>query len=511
MPNTTDSPRLRLAWYSLTIFLSSAILLVLEITAGRLIAPYVGVTLYSWTSIIGVILAGLSVGNWLGGYWADRGAGNLFTGSVLLLAGLLSLLSLQMLHWIAPLIQNSALDLVSSSFLYVLGMFFLPAVLLGIPTPLLTTLALQLDPRAGHIIGRMHALAAVGSIAGTFLTGFVLIQYFGSREVVWISALTLWLLAIPFFHQRRKIGAVLLLVSLILLLASRWAEAFVNPCDKESAYFCLRVDDISDELPEGNGKALILDHLMHGINHQQQADLLIAPYVHLMDELSWHYFGPEAYQQLAYFFAGGGSYTQPRAIASSAPQAKITVAELDPVVTELVQKEMYLDTTSMQVVHGDARSSLYRHADHSVDVMVTDAFHDIAIPYHLVTQEFVQLARLKMRPDGLFLTNIVDAYPDPKMVKSMMKTLLQEFRHVDVWLDQIPANPQRMTYVLSASDRPLRSSRINSRQGFNRQWFRVNKPLLLSGTSIEELPVFRDDYVPVERLIADLLLSAEGK
>ena len=63
-----DPIKLRIAGYGATVFLSSALLLVLEITAGRLIAPYVGVTIYSWTSIIGVILAGLSLGNWLGGF-----------------------------------------------------------------------------------------------------------------------------------------------------------------------------------------------------------------------------------------------------------------------------------------------------------------------------------------------------------------------------------------------------------------------------------------------------------
>ena len=57
--------------YALVVFLSSGCLLVLEITASRLLAPYVGVSLYTWTAIIGVILAGLSLGNWLGGVMAD--------------------------------------------------------------------------------------------------------------------------------------------------------------------------------------------------------------------------------------------------------------------------------------------------------------------------------------------------------------------------------------------------------------------------------------------------------
>ena len=121
-----DIDRYRIAWFGATIFLSSAILLVIEITAGRLIAPYVGVSIYSWTSIIGVILAGLSLGNWLGGRWADRGGNEKSAGIVLALAGVFCLFSLLALSLVAPLLQKSRLDLVSASFLYVLSMFFVP-------------------------------------------------------------------------------------------------------------------------------------------------------------------------------------------------------------------------------------------------------------------------------------------------------------------------------------------------------------------------------------------------
>src|SRR4029453_14798670 len=56
-------------------FFGSGCLLVLEIVAGRMLAPIVGVSLYTWTSVIGVVLAGLSIGNWLGGKIADRWPG----------------------------------------------------------------------------------------------------------------------------------------------------------------------------------------------------------------------------------------------------------------------------------------------------------------------------------------------------------------------------------------------------------------------------------------------------
>ena len=483
----------------------------LEITAGRLIAPYVGVTIYSWTSIIGVILAGLSLGNWLGGRWADRGGDERSTGIALALAGVFSLLSLLTLTVIAPALQASSLNLVSASFLYVLAMFFIPSLLLGIPTPLLTTLALKIDNRTGHIVGRMHALAALGSIVGTFVTGFILIQYLGSRSVIIISSLILFLLALPFLRSASKklVVALVTTVSLAALL-TELKQGFESPCEFESSYFCLRVINASEQAPFGNATGLVLDHLLHGINHETEADMLISPYVHLMQELVMQHFDETELPGLHYFFAGGGSYTQPRAVRQAAPNSSITVAELDPTVTRAVTRRMYVDPDEFKIYHGDARTTLFRQPMAQFDVIVTDAFHDIAIPYHLVTLEYVRLAKSKLKPGGILTTNVVDAFPDPRMVKSLVKTLQQEFSQVDVWLDQIPQQQQRMTYVISASETRIENDVIQAQRGFKRRWFRINTPLSNSGTRYSELPVFTDDFVPVERLISDLLLTREG-
>ena len=511
MPATAASERGRLIWYGATVFISSAVLLVLEITAGRLIAPYVGVTIYSWTSIIGVILAGLSLGNWLGGRLADRGAGETATGVVLVLSAATSLLSLFALVLVAPLIQGSELDLLSSSFIYVLSMFFLPSVLLGIPTPLLTTLALALDDHTGRIVGRMHALAALGSICGTFVTGFVLIQYLGSRLIILLSAIALLLLALPFFRAAsRKLALGVIAVALVSGGLTHQQRGFANPCDRESSYFCMRVVDASEQVPFGSARAMVLDHLVHGINHESEPGMLVAPYVHLMQELADRHFADQPQRALHYFFAGGGSFTQPRALTALDPDASVTVAEVDPTVTELAQQKMYLSLEDIEVIHGDARTTLFRQSDRLYDVIVTDAFHDIAIPYHLVTREYIELARSRLRPGGLFTTNVVDAFPNPRMVKSLLKTLRQSFEHVDVWLDEIPSQPQRMTFVIAASDRAFEQDILYSQRGFERSWVRINEPLSRSGDRLADLPLFSDDYVPVERMIADLLLTRQG-
>ncbi|WP_455217251.1 fused MFS/spermidine synthase [Kaarinaea lacus] len=496
-------------WYGATIFLSSAILLVLEIVAGRLIAPYVGVSIYSWTSIIGVILAGLSLGNWLGGLWADRQGGEKAVGLVLILAAIFCIVSLLMLTVVAPVLQGSQLDLISASFLYVLSMFFVPAVLLGIVTPLLTTIALGLDKRTGHIVGRMHALAAMGSIFGTFITGYWLVQYFGTHAVVVGSGVCLVLLAIPYLRRLSiKTTSTLVVALVATILVTQMREGFSSPCQWESSYFCVRVEDATSPV-YGPARAMILDHLIHGINHETEPDLLISPYVHLMDELIRTYRGDDADAGLSYFFGGGGAYTQPRAVKAVYPNARVTVAELDPQVTATAQESMFLDTSGMEIIHQDARVVLSTSKER-YDVVVADVYHDISIPYHMVTREFARSVKQHLTEDGLYLMNVIDKFPDPHLVKSLMKTLQSEFRHVGIWLERPPDEITRTTYVLSASNgRPLPDV-VYSSYGFDRHWLKINEPLLAAGTPIDELPLLTDDFVPVERLLANLLFSKQA-
>ena len=163
-----NADRRRIALYAATVFVSSALLLVLEIVAARLIAPHVGVSLYTWSAVIGVVLAGLSIGNAIGGAWADRRASTDSAAGVLIASGFAALAIPWLLVATAARLHEMQLSILSTSLALVLVLFFLPALLIGIVTPLLTTLALRCSRRTGHIVGMMHALGATGSIVGTF-------------------------------------------------------------------------------------------------------------------------------------------------------------------------------------------------------------------------------------------------------------------------------------------------------------------------------------------------------
>jgi predicted membrane-bound spermidine synthase len=502
--------RRRIVWYAVAIFLSSASLMVLEIAAGRLLAPYIGVSLYSWTAIIGVVLGGLSLGNWLGGVWADRGGSGQSAGLVLGLGALSCIGILLLLTLIAPLLQNTELGLLTMSFLFVAALFFLPAVLLGVVTPLLTTMSLRLDTRTGHIVGMMHALAALGSIVGTFATGYLFIQYFGTHAVIIGTGVLLGGLSLAFLLHARWTLLGLAIAAAAITGLTQTRGGYLQPCDHESNYFCIRVVDMSRDTPFGNARGLVLDHLLHGISHKSMPDLLIASYTHLMDELIAAHLG-DRQQPPAFFFAGGGSYTQPRAVQARYPGASITVAELDPEVTAVARHELYFDPGTAHIIHSDARRVLARMHDQKFDVIVGDVFHDIAVPYHLVTREYAELVKSRLEPGGLYTLNVVDVYPDPRLVKSMLKTLRQVFGAVHVWTETGTPPGTRVTYVISAGDRHTPPARMRARHGPPREWLDMTAALTGQGTPMTALPVLTDDRVPIERLLSGLIFTELGR
>lgn len=511
MDTLEDRPSLKLLWYSLTIFISSGLLMVLEITAGRLLAPYIGVSLYTWTSIIGVVLAGLSLGNWIGGIWVDRGGNERAVGITLVIGGVTSLLLLLMLKGVAGLLQGTNMSLLTLSFLYVLSLFFIPAALLGIVTPMLTTLALQLDARVGHVVGRLHALAALGSIFGTFATGYWLVQTVGTRNIILGTGVFLVLMALPFFRERPRQMALMLVLGLAAMPLTVLSGAAREVCDVESSYFCIRVVDESHSAPHGEARGMVLDHLIHGVSHKSDPRLMISPYLELMDRLIAENLASRKIAKPQLFFAGGGAYTHPRAAAALYPEANITVAELDPQVTRIAREHLYYQPGKANIIHEDARLVIARQPLGSLDIVIGDVYqNDISIPYHLVTREYVGVIKSRLSKNGLYIMNAIDAFPNPELVKAIVRTLQQEFAHVNVWLDSLPGKPVRMTFVITASDRRFAQDMLRSDGPYVRRWFRVTEPLLASGTPLHRLPILTDDFVPVESLISTMLLSEIG-
>ena len=174
----------------LIVLVASGCTLVLELVAGRILAPFVGVSIYTWTNIIGVVLAGISLGNYLGGVLADRAGSGRMLGLLLGAGGLASVAVLPLATGLGVLAPRSHPFLLRIVLLTSL-LFFLPSLLLGMVPPVAIKLTLDDLRQAGKVVGRVYAASTVGSLVGTFLTGFVLIAHVGARVIILSVGLTL--------------------------------------------------------------------------------------------------------------------------------------------------------------------------------------------------------------------------------------------------------------------------------------------------------------------------------
>ncbi|TAK20164.1 MAG: spermidine synthase [Chloroflexota bacterium] len=177
-------------------FGASAATLIVELIAARVLAPYIGSSLYTWTSIIGVVLAGISLGNWAGGRWASRSASGARVAGLFFLGAALSIVPMLVVPWLAGLSPVRGLDLLGRIFVLTTTGFLPPSFALAAITPLVITRAVTDRARAGRVIGVVYASGTAGSLIGNFATGFVLTAYLSVTTILLGVATILVVLAL---------------------------------------------------------------------------------------------------------------------------------------------------------------------------------------------------------------------------------------------------------------------------------------------------------------------------
>ncbi len=518
-PEATGTARLAMrAGYGAAFFVASAGALVMEITAGRLLAPYVGMSLYSWTAIIAVVLAGLSLGNWCGGYLSERPAEHQasWIGLAFALAAASSLLSLILLRQLSGPILGLGLGTVPSVLAISFVAFFLPAFFPGLVGPPLTRRAIALAPgREGRALGQMFALGTLGAIAGTLASGYLFIAWLGSTGTVLAIGAIYAVPAVVFLASGRRQNAragtapLAFLVALIagLVVLGTRSGAFVSPCDRESSYYCIRVFDAEPRTGRPSA-TLVLDHLGHGVNDRATPDYFWSGYIELTDLVIRARLGGR--EDFSAYFIGGGAYTLPRGWQARYPEAALTVAEIDPEVTRTAQDRLWLDPAALRILHQDARVALTRgpgaRSGARYDVIIGDAFRDISVPAHLVTREFAQVVRDNLNPQGSYALTVIDEPRRTRFLFSVARTLFQVFPVVEVWAEVAQLRQAgRITYLVVAGDAPSPAGRIDSRIDLDRAWVRWPASDLEPRVMASDSPVLTDDYAPVDRLLGALL------
>jgi len=218
-------------------FLCGAAVMVLEMAGSRVVAPYVGTSLIVWTSLIGVIMASLSLGYWLGGKAADLRPEQKMLAKIVLLAslftGIMALLSNPILKFLSRNITNIYL----SSVIGALLIFAMPSILLGMVSPFIVRLAIRDVGSSGATVGRFSALSSTGSILGTFLGGFILISFFSSGVILLLVAAVLAFVALLLYRSAWKKAVASCVAFLTLVCGVQWGIPMMpSPWDIVAAW-----------------------------------------------------------------------------------------------------------------------------------------------------------------------------------------------------------------------------------------------------------------------------------
>lgn len=484
------------------VFVSNACIMVLELTAGRIVAPHVGVSLYTWTTIIGIVLAGISLGNYIGGRLADRRGSLRLLGILFLLAGLTSfgVLAVDVIGNRLP----AGWPVIGQIVALVTVLFFAPSLVLGTISPVVAKLAVRDLATTGATVGKIYAAGTVGSIVGTFATGFVLISWFGTTAIVWGVALVLIGMGLIFLWAGRPRSLVAAALVVTLGLAGAQAAGWLaSRCTLETNYFCIRVrEETRDGRPV---RVLVLDRLVHSYSSLEDPTLLVYGYEQLYAQLVRYQ--AQTGGDPSALFIGGGGYTFPRYMDALYPDSAIDVIEIDPGVTQVAHDLLGLSRdTRIRSFNEDARLVMQRPPDQRYDLIMGDAFNDFSVPYHLTTHEFNQRVRAWLDEDGLYLVNIIDG-PTANFLRAYTRTLRETFAYVYLAPTQAAwRETPRSTFVVIASDTPLEMERLAASAAADSS--RTIESLLLSDQQLDSLlaegrqTLLTDRYAPVDQLLA---------
>ncbi|QZY30301.1 fused MFS/spermidine synthase [Nocardioides coralli] len=471
------------------VFGSSAAVLVVELASLRLLAPYLGLTLETNTLVIGLALTAIAAGAWLGGQAADRIPPRRALGPLLGVAGIAVALMPSVMRSAAAVGDGSLLLPVATLVIVV------PAALLSAVTPMVVKLRLTNLDETGSVVGRLSGIGTVGAIAGTVLTGFVLISLAPVSAILVGLGLLLVVASLVVdlrVRGRRSAGVPLALVA----VAGIGAAAAPGGCDAETQYHCAVVTTDPDR---PTGRVLVLDGLRHSYVDTTDPTYLDFEYIQAMAAYVDSAYPPQ--QPLRAYHLGGGGLTLPRYLAEVRPGTRSLVSEIDPGVVEVDTEQLGLVTgEDLEVRVEDGRVGMRRLEDASRDLVVGDAFGGVSVPFHLTTVEAMTEVRRVLEDDGRYVANLIDHGP-MSFARAELATLREVFGHL-----ALAGRPEGLSgedggnLVAVASMAPLDveawAAALDER---GTGWVVITGEAL--DAWIDDAPVLRDDYAPVDQLL----------
>ena len=472
--------------------------MMLELTGSRILAPFVGTSTFIWTSLIGVILASLSLGYYHGGMKADEDPSQKRLARILLLAGIaigvVALLNQTILSMVTGMFSSVRWSAALSACI----LFGIPAYLLGMVSPQAVRIRMKDLSTSGATIGRLYALSSLGSIVGTFLVGFYLMAWIGSRNILFfLSVLTLFLGILNFFNR----DAIL---AMVLFLIAPFAQSFgKNHLLKieDTEYGSVQVIEMPYPDPKGKNCRIMKVGNEFSSGMYLDSDSLAFIYSRFY-KLMYHYH-PKPEKTL---LIGGGAYSVPKFFVGTNPRLSMDVLEIDPALTRIAERDFRLKTSGrLQAIHEDGRIFL-NHNQKKYDVIMGDAYRSLfSIPFHMVSLEAMEKMKASLAPGGILMINILSPIEGPNrdLLQSMLQTCGKVFPLVKAFKPRSHEPDTKVQNIMLVCflepqpyQNPVASPEI---QAMLKQEINLSK--VDTGSGI----VLTDDFAPVEHYAEKML------
>jgi len=375
------------------VFISGAVVMGVEIMASRLLAPYYGDSVYVWGSLIAVIMTALAIGYRRGGSKADKYSSLFGLTNIMFVAGVFIVMIPLSAPTVLELTRGLGLPPIYEPLLPSAILLSVPTIYLGMVSPYALRLSAKNLDEIGAVSGSLSSLNTVGSIVGTFLTVFFLVPNFGTREII------------------TSMGIVLIAFSLI---------------NNSRRYFSLSVVDSR----LGNTRTMYLNNVPHSAMYINGSATPVYRYTDYFN-LAFGY----NTNITRVLFIGGGGFSGPKQFLEDYPWVTVDVVEIDPVVVDVAYRFFNVSEANpkLNIYVMDGRKFL---EDANVyDLIVLDAYSHTYVPFHLMTNEFMELVDGHLSRNGVLVANIIGSLvgDTSDLLWSMVNTARQNIRYIDLY------------------------------------------------------------------------------
>ena len=513
-----------------TVFVSSACVMILELVAGRLAARQYGASLYTWTAVIGVTLAGLTTGNYIGGRLADRFRARQTIGWLFGACSTACIAAIVLNHLAGEWALLWRLGLAARVLGHIAAVFFIPSILMGAVGPVAIKMAIESNQPRGRTVGRMYALGAMGGILGTFLAGFWLIAAIGTVNILWLVATVMLVGAfvnLPKSFTTCVYAAFVAFLIAVGTMPAVWTERFGSAIllrqmhtpdllyEVESQYCYIAVRQVTKQPDE---RQFVQDNMK---NHSR----LIMGNIRELRLFYARVYSAATHraardkEKLCTLSIGGGGYVFPRYILDVWPGSRVDVAEIDPAVTEAARQAFGLTADApINTINLDGRNYVDELLERKrlgkeipqYDFVYMDAFNDMSVPFQLVTRQFNEKIFAILAADGVYMVNLIDTFDSGKFLASLVSTVSQTFPHV--YVVTRPTRPDLpVNFIVIAGKKPVNLENLNAEEQLANTALRV-----FNENDFEALEakggrtILDDDYGPVENYMAPLVRQASA-